>query len=105
MRRDAARVADRERRIERRRFDRAPQIDDGDGAPKQFVGFVRISDPKARHAGRRRLIDMNATRGLAGNAGIGRAIVLPGTRRLNVWSKTRTSVAPVTRFKRSMHSG
>src|SRR5580692_3930421 len=42
----ASRVAHGKRRIQDRRFDRPPQIDDGDPAAKQFIGFVRIGDPK-----------------------------------------------------------
>ena len=58
--------------------DRPPQIDDGDAAAKQRVGFIGIFDPKARLAGRRGLIDMNAIGGLAGNAWRRRAVVLAG---------------------------
>src|SRR5580692_12084006 len=43
----ATRVAHGERRIQDRRLDRPPQIDDGDATAKQRVGFVRIGDPKA----------------------------------------------------------
>ena len=71
LRRDAARIADSKRRIEHGRVDGPPQVDDGDAATKQFVGLVGILRAKTRHAGRRRLIDMNAIRGLAGNAGLG----------------------------------
>ena len=68
-----------------------------------MLGFVGIGDAQARCPGCRRLIDMDEIGGLARNPA--ERSFCPGTRRLSVWSNTRTSLAPVTHFKRSIDSG